>query len=227
MSEEEVLHADEDEQEEFKPPKDGSWVPRERLNQVRDQMTALESKLDNALRTKEPEASREDLLEQVNLGEITQAKADEIWEDQITSRVAQSVKDGVTQANVKAYHDAQISAYEEAVPELLDESSPIYTKLIATYNNFLGYGQPNDGGTMLAALEATVGPLATAKNRKSGKRKVETHQEGESGAGETKIKGRQADLTDRERAYYVKAIDAGAYKDWDEVFETLKYERGK
>ena len=203
------------------PTNDGNWIPRERLNRVIDKVNDLQTQLDTALQApKEPDVSREELLDKVNLGEMTQAQADGIWEGQITGRVTQNLQNQLVNTISENRANDTIQAYQEAIPELLEDGSPLNIKLFSTYESFRGFGLPNDAGTMLSAIHATVGPLETARTHKKGKAKVEAHQEGGSG-GEGKVEGRQSKLTDRQRNYYNGAIRAGAYKDWDEVFDLL------
>ena len=161
--------------------------------------------------------SRKEILEKVNRGEITQSDADDTFAAQIEESVEQKLERKLQVANFNTQLDQRIKAYEEALPELSNQGSELFTRVAAQYTAMLQLGLPNSASTQLAAVQAVVGPIEVVRSVAKGTRKVESHQEGGdpegSEGGSSEVKG----LSAKQRKYYTGLINRGIHKDWDEV----------
>lgn len=206
----------------FQPPSDGSWVPRSRLNSVLEKQTLLEEQVKDLKKEQEP--SRAKLLQGVEQGEISQADADTIWERSITNRVIEKVT-GTVDASQKVKDQQRLfQDYETAIPALSDPGSDEYKKASTEYNYLVdSVGQPEGWGTIIMSVRSAFGPIEALKTKIAATVVHETHQEtgGSGGAPEKKDSGHQSKLTDRQKDYYTSAIRAGAYSNWDAVYDEL------
>lgn len=206
----------------FQPPNDGSWVPRARLNSVLEKQSLLEEQVKGLKKEQEP--SREKLLQGVEQGEISQAAADAIWERSITDRVIEKVT-GTVDASQKVKDQQRLfQDYESAIPALSDPSSTEYKKASTEYNYLVDTaGQPEGWGTIIMSVRSAFGPIEALKTKLAATVVHETHQEIGGAGGGPKQKGssRQSQLTDRQKDYYTNAMKAGAYSNWDEVYDEL------
>lgn len=219
---------------EFVPPKDGSWVPRERLNDVVDKLDRLQTQVDEEKTKRESaeaqakEVSRETLLESVDAGEMTQAEADNLWEEQIATNVTKRIAGDIKTATTEKNHRDGVKAYEDAVPALCDKNSEVFERVTKEYDHMadeLGFAR--DNATMCAALRAVLGPVKSLKNSVP-ESSLETYQETAGGGGGSRPQGDvPAGLTAREKTHYENAIRTGGYKDWNDVAETLKFSRAR
>ena len=203
---------------EFVPPRDGSWVPRGRLDDVIAKLKSLEEKV--KVQNAPKRLSRADLDAEVEAGKLSREQADATWEGQITADAAQAAVKHVEQASqAKALGDTLL-AYEEAVPELKDTSSATYARIAQEVAYLQGIGHPEGLATVVAATRSVMGPLNALKVRKApGPKGGEGHQEGGSGGGEGSGRkpDRRTELSARETEHFRKLIDKGVYRDWDAV----------
>lgn len=217
--------------QEFVPPKDGSWVPRERLNNLTADMNAKFSsqqrRIDELTEKQNApvEIPRSELLQKVDDGEISQAEADKVWEDQMVTKAAQSIKTVVEDTATANKLQSELAEYESKVPELSDKSSELYAKVAKEFQHFTNeLGMPDTTSTTLAAVRSVVGPASKLKIVKVTKSDGENYEEN-SGGGDSGLKLNDdgtPKLTDRQKKHYGKCIDSGLYKDWDEVHKELK-----
>jgi hypothetical protein len=220
-------HAGENQENEkaFIPPKDGSWVPRHRLDQELTKRRDLEEELMElkTAATSTPTPTRAELIKKVEDGELSQADADAIWERELTSKIVGQLSGALTQREIVQKHTAEIEKYRELVPEMADDSSPIHAGIVEEYSYLTTtLGMPENTATMIAAVRTKLGSLE--KLRVKGTRRTETHQEsgggGDEGGG--KVDTRISKLPKEKRDYYANMIRIGSYKDWDAVFKLLE-----
>ncbi len=201
-------------------PKDGSWIPRDRLNDVLSEVKDLR-RLTEAQNVPEPKAivSRQAALDMVENGEMTQAEADELFRSQITTDVAQTLAGELETRDLESTHRALLNQYQDAIPDLKDETSALYNTVLKEYGTMVqSWNLPPTTGTMLASIKAVVGPIAHVKTK--GVREVEDFQDRNSGQiseSETKT----SKLSEKQQGYYTQMIQSGYYKDWDEVHKLL------
>lgn len=222
-----TLSAENAKQKEFTPPKDGSWVPRERLNNLSAEVKDLRAKIDEQAKVQNAPklVPRDELLAKVDAGELTQAQADEQWQLQIESNVADQVEIVVKNTANATKMQNELAKYEETVPELRDESSELYGRVAKEYAYMTGtLGMPDTTQTTIAALRATVGPVESLKKVEIKKPNGDSHEETGSGSagGGSGSNSDTPELSPRQKEYYRNAIRMGAYKDWDEVHAELK-----
>ena len=213
---------------EFTPPRDGSWIPRERSNErVRDALAKLdgathrigelEKKLEEA--NKPPEHTREELLAKVASGEIPQAQYDEYFARESENRVTRQIGDDLDARQKNAVVNTEIAAYEEAVPALKDNSSETYQRVAAEYHYQVNtLGQPPGAGTTAMAARSVLGPLSSLRAAIP-EPNPNTHTEVGGGADGGQAGGGDAPaltwekLTARQKEYYESGIRGGAYAD--------------
>lgn len=174
------------------------------------------------LKTQEGETtySRAQLLQMVDEGQISQAQADEYWEQQIRQSVTQEASRAAEQRALAERIRHQVDGYKEIIPGLEEFGHDNRAKLQRKYNELVNLGHPNDARTEVVSLEAIFGPLDSLKKKKTGdeltRRGRDTHQEtGEAPEGDSKDAVKNLDK--RKKDYYQKMIDMGLYKDWGEV----------
>lgn len=221
---------------EFKPPTDGSWIPRERSNErvqnalakldgATQRIGELEKKLEEA--AKPPTHTREELLTKVEAGEVTQAAYDEYFATESENRVTQQIGVDLDQRQKTASITAEITAYEEAVPALKDTSSETYQRVAQEYHYQVNtLGQPPGAGTTAMAARSVLGPLSSLRT-KIPEANPQAHVETGGGAGESSAGGEKTSaptwdkLTARQKAHYTKAIQNGGYADQAAVLAEL------
>ncbi len=212
---------------EFKPPSDGSWVPRERLNKLSAKIDDLSKQLSKQVEEKNTPkpVSRKDLLEKVDAGEMSQVEADEISEKQLEYRVADQVETVIKNTAVATKLQEELSAYENSVPELSDESSELYANVKREYQYLVQtLGMPDTTNTTLAAVRSIVGPANALKKIGIRKQTGDGHQEnsGNGTSGSSNSGGKTPQMTTRQKEYYSNGIRNGAYENWDAVYKELK-----
>ena len=213
---------------EFKPPKDGSWVPRERLNRALAKADAAQARLDELSRKAQSAAKpldRATLLAQVEAGKITRAQAETVWEQGLVKQVADRVAGQISAVQTQQTVQQRVAGYEAQFPALLDHESDTFKAATAELQRLMELGLPDVPGTVLVAVEKVLGPLKGLAARPTGAMSEEA-----GGAGSPARRGdgklTWADLDARQQAYYDKAIDNGGYKNRAEVLAQLeKYGR--
>jgi len=214
---------------EFVPPSDGSWIPRERFDQATGKLKEeLQTEREARIRAetkaeapKEKRYTRTDLLGMVDEGQLTQAQADEAWEQQLRKDIRDEINkefdSKLTAKDQASRVSEELRKYKQAVPDLMSESEN-RLKVENEFSYLISLGQPNTSATELAALRAVFGPVDKLNKPKP---TYETPQETFSGnQPETKS---SLKLTDREKQYYGKMIDEGVYKNWDEIKEMIDH----
>lgn len=219
--------------QDFQPPRDGSWIPRERLNTVlakldgaTQRITEVEKKLEEA--NKPPEHTREELLAKVESGDVSQAAYDEHFARESENRVTRQIGEDLDARQKTVAITAEITAYEEAVPALKDTSSETYQRVAQEYHYQVNtLGQPPGAGTTAMAARSVLGPLSSLR-AKIPEANPQTHGETGGGAGESMVQsgGEKTsmawnDLSKRQKEHYETAIRSGAYSDRAAVLEEL------
>lgn len=236
----------------FVPPKDGSWVPRSRMNEAVDKVRGelmserearirLEEKVNQLSETKSKEAETAytpaQLRAFVEDGRISQEQADSIYQKQqqqeIDRRIAKAVQESTARNEETRSVTMKLEAYKGLIPDLMSDGSQSrakvaqhYRRLVATF----GQQQPDSIGDQriqLAACEAAFGTVEDIQRRKSldmTSESRETHQDSGSDSDSGVAESKVARRLDaRQRSYYQRMIDNGFYKDWKEVEAELKY----
>ncbi len=206
----------------FVPPTDGSYIPRERLNAVLDDNKTLKTRIGELETAKNaPKVWTKSELDNAVLdGDMAQEQADAIVERQIEDRVTAKLTNTFAQSSKAERQAAEIASYEEALPDLAQQGSDLYNRVMAEYKYLVEeLGQDDNNGTIAAAVRSVAGPLSAINATGKLKQVVESHQETGGGAG--KKETRRDKLTPRQRDHYDKMIRGGAYKDWDAVHEEL------
>ena len=220
------LSKDNAKNKEFVPPTDGSWVPRERLNSMSDENRSLRAQLEDQVKKQNARkpVPRDELLAKVEAGDMSQAEADNIWQGQIESSVADQVEIVVKDTAAATKMQTELDQYEKTVPELSDESSELYAKVAKEYRYLTQtLGMPDVTSTTLAAVRSVVGPADSLKKVTIKKNAGDGHFE--TGGGNDGKKPGGADkivLTDRQKDHYRKCIDNGLYPNWDAVYKELE-----
>ena len=206
----------------FVPPRDGSWIPRDRLNTVSAKLDGathrigeLEKQIKEA--NKPPEHTRDELLTKVEAGELTQAAYDEYFAVQSENRVTQQISTDLEQRDKNAAISTEIAAYEEAVPALTDTSSETYQRVAQEYHYQVNtLGQPPGAGTTAMAARSVLGPLSSLRARIP-EANPGTHTEVGGGTGDSPGDAAPAltweKLSVRQRDFYERQMRAGAIPD--------------
>ncbi len=228
----------------FVPPKDGSWLPRERVNEMvgeakdlarearaelereREARIKLEAKLEQG-NTQEKVYTRAELNALVKDEKISSDQADTIWEKQLEEkferRLDEKLNAALNSSNAETRVTTELNQYRELVDDLDKVGSENRNKVEQEYRYLVGIGQPYSVATELAAVRTVFGPVEKLRKAKASL-SMESHQEtggGKTGTGKTPEF--QDTLTARRKEHYQKMIDDGMYKNWDEVKEELKY----
>lgn len=226
---------------EFVPPKDGSWVPKVRMDEatgeLKDRIRQLEARLDAAPREKPADQpkrwTRAELNAAVEARQITQDQADDVLDRQIRedakAEAAQVAHDTVIGTQRKEHVTSQLARYKRAEPEIVVAGSDVRKRITEEFRYLVDeLGDQNSIDTELKAIRAVLGPIDRLEKSRAGRPDAETHQEagqgGESGKPkvdkDTPLVGK---LDKRQRDYYEGQIKSGQYKDWKDVEATLKY----
>jgi len=231
----------------FRPPEDGSWIPRERANEMvqsavsplREELAELRGRVEGrdqqSQNQQQPTRYTKPQLDQfVNDGRITQAQADDIWEQQrqreTEQLIDQTVASRLTEHEQTTRVVSDINAYKELVPDLMNDASDDRAKVRREYDYLVSIGQPKGKTTELVALKQVYGPVENLRARlKSNSGSYEHHEDAGGGhagypASQQQPKdGAPAELSAAQRAYYGDLIQKGMYKDWAAVKEELKF----
>ena len=217
--------------EEFKPPKDGSWVPVDRLKDVSRKLKETREELARERQKAETTTSHpktwslNELNAEVNAGRMTQDAANQIWEDQIVERAAGKVRTVTTIESRTQTQAEELAEYQRLIPDLEDPASPEFAKVEKEYQHYLKHlGMPDTTGTMLVAARAVLGPIEAIRAGKSATIKGgEAYRETGSGPGGGGRKPTTLEaLSPRQKEHYRRAIEMGAYAGWDAVAAELK-----
>jgi len=207
--------------EAFKPPADGSWVPRARLNDLSRKLAEKDVELEKLRQqpVRQPDLTRQELEAAVAAGKLSRDEADHRWEEQFTRRVVAETETRLDAQEQKRRVAGEIRRFEEAMPSLKDESSDAYDAVRVEYGRLVDLGLPHGPTTVLAATKAVFGSADRLKVKPEGSR-PETFED-RTGGGEDETRAGKPKLTQRQRDYYTKAMNAGQYASWDEVYKEL------
>lgn len=178
--------------------------------------------------------TKADLKAAAEAGHISQEQADDIWDRQRETQIAERAKaealDAVAGYATKERIDADIAAYRRLKPEIMDEGSDIRQRIQEEFNAFVSMGMPGERGknlpTQLAAIRAVLGPLDKLKQASAARRAQESEQQsGGAGEGQRPGSGKTlvGHLKGEHREYYERAIKSQRYKDWEAVEAELKF----
>lgn len=212
----------------FKPPSDGSWIPRERFNEVnataqreRDRASRLEAEL-AALRTKpaepaRPPVTRAELQTLVDEGKLSSEQMDAEVERQIESRVEARILSQVDQ-RTKAQRRAdtvssELQRYKEVIPALTQDGSEERGRVQKEFQYLVErLGEPADTATELKAVRAVFGPSERIREITRETREADPETLGGGGAGGNGANnGVFTGLTQTQRTAYQAMIDRGLY----------------
>lgn len=206
----------------------------EKYDALARDMAELKAAKDAPPPQKEP--TRDELLQHVTAGNLTQAQADQIWEAQITKKAATAAVTATAAENARTETERKVNAqlleYKGLVEDAWTPGTDASDRVRAEFRALVEAGSPANTATELAALKITFGSVVTLKASKSAKPgPSESHSE----TGGNKPPGKPSDtgdgppkgLTDREKKHYERQIDNGVYKDWNAVKEERKFARVK
>jgi len=234
MADEDVTSTEET-KDTFTPPKDGSWIPRDRVGRmvssaVADETSALSRKIaDLESQINKPpqpeEMSTTRIAELVDAGSLSEDEAARIREQQQEQRITRSVEKTVattlSQAELDRNVSDEIGRYMAQVPKLGVSDSEELGRVRQEFNYLRQHGQPDSKSTELAALRAVYGPVTSLR---SGVQERQTHQEtggGESPADNSPEKG-EFKLTADEIRYGNDLVSKGVHTDLDQYREQVK-----
>ena len=238
---------------EWKPPSDGSWLPKVRVDEMvndakgqasraaaeaaelRTRVAALEA--EKAAPKPEKPVSRSELNQLVADGKITQDAADAHWERQVVETAKRegraAAADEVAGARRAETVTRQLDEYRQLMPAAWEVGAKERAKVEKEFKALVAMGFPDNKVTEVAALRAAFGdPEVIRASRSTGKTGPgETHVDvgggDRPGAGATDADGAPKGLTDREKSYYTDKINRGIYKDWKAVTEERKFAKAK
>ena len=238
---------------EWKPPSDGSWLPKVRVDEMVsdakgtasravEEANRLRVELD-AERAKQAKpadvkpVSRAELKLLVDDGKITQDAADAIWEKQIYETAERKAETKAVAVVAGQQRDLmvrqQLKEYRDLVPAAWEVGAKERAKVEREYKALVALGLPENQVTDVAALRAALGdPEVIRASRSTGKNGPgEAHVEvggGERpGEGTADADGKPKGLTPREEAHYQNLINRGVVKDWKAVTEERKFAKAK
>ena len=236
---------------EFKPPKDGSWLPRDRVKEMiatavkkaKDEFSAQIEERTKAQKDAEAvkpaqQYTRAQLSEFVEAGRLTQEAADSIYERQIEDRATRKAVEEATKAVASQHQQLSVAErmaeFQGLVPDAWEEGTPEREQVAAAYAALKATGIKGTKDELeLAALIAAFGePAKIRKARGLGRSGPSESFEDSGSSGGRRRQGSDGDeegiprgITPKQREHYEKGIAAGRYKGWADVREELKYAR--
>lgn len=222
-----------DDKSDFKPPKDGSWIPRDRFNEAvmseRAKREVLEAQLANERQEKakleeaakakaEPQYSRAELKSLVDEGKLSEDQAETLWERQVESRLQKKLEKSMIERSTTEKLNGTVShlltQYKTEIPDLENRESEAWKSVEKEYRFLVEtLGEPPTVATEVKACRAIFGPVDTIKNRTKGSR--ETHKDTGSD-GDDSVQVGANKISNRLREHYSKMIERGQYKSWDD-----------
>lgn len=233
---------------EFKPPKDGSWLPRSRVKEMiasavtkaKDEFSAQVAPLIEAAKAKNEvkaapvqQYTKAQLSEFVEAGRLTQEAADQVWENQIVERATRQAVESAN--NVVASRDQQrnivqqMAEFKNLVPEAWEVGSSERERVEDAYAALKSVGIKGTKDELeLAALIAAFGDPAKIRKARGFGRSGPAESFEDAGSAGRRSRGEEAEgpprnITSEQRAHYERGIAAGRYKDWSDVKEELKF----
>lgn len=238
---------------EWKPPSDGSWLPKVRVDEmvnsargeasrVAEEAARLRAEVE-ALKASKAEAAapkpltRAELKSLVDDGKITQDAADAAWDKQLLetaeARAVKAANSAVEGQKRDGLVKQQLAEYKQLVPEAYEAGTKERTRAEREFNKLVELGFPPNTTTEVAAMRATFGdPEAIKAARSTGKNGPgESHAEvgggDRPGANGADVDGKPKGLTPRQEAHYSNLISRGIMKDWKAVAEEMKFAKAK
>ena len=228
------------------------WIPKVRFDEVNNERKALaeqvqrereeriraeeRAKLTQQQQAKpEKEYTRQELRQMVDTGRITQDAMDEYLDTQLQKRITREAEERAREERTIGSIDSEIAAYTRHLPSLRVEGSEERRLAEAEYAKLTQrLGRPKTHKEYLAmqltAVEQAFGPIdrvrrsRTAEDDLTRSRRT-THAE--TGGGPVPSNGQTADpikgLSPDKRKFYERAIERGAYRDWNEVKKELAF----
>ena len=209
----------------FVPPKDGSWIPRERLDEAvgkhRSRADAAEAKLAalEAERAQErdeqkPQITRAQLAEAVSKGQLTEEQAEARWEQQLKAQVVKEVTKTVTTQNAQQQQlskvDAILGEYRKLIPAIWQEGTPERAKVTAEFRHLVDVlGEPDSPTTEAKACRMAYGP--TERIQELTRQRQNGNPESGGGGGGNDPAPKKFEFSARQKAHYQGMIDAGHY----------------
>lgn len=221
-------------------PQDGSYVPRDRLNevlqQVRDQNATIEAlrvavgRDNNSNKSSPPQPNRAQLLAAVERGELSQDEADTLWGRQLRSEILAEARETAQREAVESSTANAIEEYKMKNPGLGDPSSPQYQRVVAEVNTLVRAGLPDNKATLLAALRGVIGAQA---QQPTGERvRAEPHRDQTGGSGQGSDGGGSDSKTEepdwfgklsvRRKDYYRQKLSVGVYRGFDQIKDEIE-----
>ena len=238
---------------EWKPPSDGSWLPKVRVDEmvnsargeasrVAEEAARLRAEVE-ALKASKVEAAapkpltRAELKSLVEDGKITQDAADAAWDKQVIetakSEATKAARGEVEGQKRDGAVNQQLAEYKQLVPAAYEAGTKERARAEKEFNKLIELGFPNNRATEVAAMRATFGdPEAIKAARSTGKNGPgESHAEvgggDRPGGNGADADGKPKGLTPRQDAHYSNLISRGVMKDWKAVAEELKFAKAK
>lgn len=237
----------------WKPPSDGSWLPKVRVDEMVTEARArahaaaeevaglraqLEAERSRPPKEEAPKAiSRTDLNQLVADGKITQDAADAHWERQIMDAAK---KEGRAEAAAEFAGQQreltvkrQFDEYRQLVPAAWEPGAKERVKVEREFKALVGMGFPDNKVTEVAALRAAFGDPQVIRAARSEGRNGPGEAHVEVGGGDAPGSGSGSDdgpprgLDARKRDHYQRLINQGIVKDWKAAKEELKFVKAK
>jgi len=203
---------------------------KEELEAVRLELAEMRGQIQGLGKKETPEVSRADLLQAVDEGRITQADADARWERQLETKILGKAEDLVSQRTETQSRlsrvEAEIEAYKQAIPGVMDEGSEERAKVARNYRRLVNdRGLPQSRETEALALEMAFGSVERLSKVQSEPRETHNETGGGDRPAEPLNQGEPKELSRDERNYYRDKVGPGKmYKDWKAaVEEVTKY----
>lgn len=166
--------------------------------------------------------TRTQLRAMVNEGKITEDQMDTQLEIQqeakFNKRIEERTAAAVTETRAATKIGAELAAYTDAHPDLLDEDSDTRAKVQTEFDYLVGLGDdPKNPATELKAVRAALGQIAPKGRRKQ----PEMHEETGGSGGDSRERGADNDgwakgLTSAQKAHYTRQVNKGIYKDFND-----------
>jgi len=215
----------------FVPPKDGSWIPRERLDEAvgkhrsradaaEARLAALEAERAQEREEQKPQITRAQLAEAVSKGQLTEEQAEARWEQQLEARVTKKVEKTVVAQNAQQQQlskvDAVLKQYRDAIPDIAVEGSAARAKVTAEFNHLVDVlGEPNSPVTEAKACRMAFGAPERIKEL-TRERQNGNPESGGGGGGGNDPAPKKFEFSASQKVHYQSMIDAGHYTGWND-----------
>jgi len=199
---------------------------RQKRQSLETKFAEVSGKVDALSQKPAKEFTRAELQARVDEGNLTQAEADRIYEDQlqqkVTADVTKKVESSAEQKALAQRIGMEIQKYVSVLPDIEAEGSENRGRVTREYQRLVSLGYPDNVQTELTALMAAFGPPELLS--KGREKQKETYQGVGSDGGETSQKEAAPKLPAHVKTHYSKMIEKGMYEGWDDP--NLKKEIG-